>query len=344
MPTLLHLHSPSSNKTGIVDLAEVAYLLKEANAAILKPKIDKISVTYDLRHLAHLTHEEKNQIHASIEQNLWDFVKDEDTPYSPAKKGKAPFRYRTNVVWTNPSGDGSVLIQAKPTKVKPPQRFFRLEFNPSILQHSGLDEFSTHWHALCHGDSDLKDIAEAGIVTRLDIAVDILGVTISDMIIRAEQPAKTHLYFSELGVVETLYVVHKAKKPSPVSAYNKRKQLEASKADEKYGGVPYTRIEIRYALQRPITKLGKLKNRFADLSVATPRVHRPENVPNHLWGWFLDSVRHRGVDAACSIAPDPEMGGSLRQGLEKAHAAFWNPKQIWQHWPESLTKSGLLGT
>ena len=125
--------------------------------------------------------------------------------------------------------------------------------------------------------SSYQHIIAAGIVTRLDIAVDLIGIRIDDLDVRYGGGGKSHWYFSQLGQVETQYFGLNATakdKNAPWSMYNKRQQLKANASgeppDQLFGGMSHTRLEHRAKPNKPFPKLVGLANPFVKISLAYP--------------------------------------------------------------------------
>src|SRR5208283_4759863 len=90
------------------------------------------------------------------------------------------------------------------------------------------------------------DIAASAKVSRMDIAVDIVNLPIDQMVITSGKSGKSHCYYSASGMLETAYLeITSDDKSARTKLYNKGKHLEAQKREQKYGGLPHTRIEVR---------------------------------------------------------------------------------------------------
>jgi hypothetical protein len=80
------------------------------------------------------------------------------------------------------------------------------------------------------GALDFKHTIETGKISRVDIAVDLVGIRIDSLDIRYFGKGKSHWYYSPSGEPETGYYgispSPKGKKNAPYVAYNKRKELK----------------------------------------------------------------------------------------------------------------------
>ncbi|WP_112663426.1 hypothetical protein [Microvirga flavescens] len=342
MPVKFKLPSPSSNKSALLDAREIAYWVKreKEKVAVLRPKIDKVSITYSMWDLTE-SHAEMMKLQQHVEQALWDAADQDVSAFKPAPLGKSPSRYKTNIIWHGTPSEGGILIQAHP-KSKKVKHFFRFEFNPSTLSKASIAGFFEEWAELSIQAGSLEDILKNGTITRLDIAVDVVGVSIFNLLFRGGEAHKSFAYFAESGPVQSVYLNYKPKKkPSDTKGYNKRKELEETGKLPAYGGIPYSRIEVTRKTALPIPKLGTLPNKLMGISVASPNSYRPEGMESQTWTWFLDSVRHRGEKAALATVIDASLRSEIETCLNEAHADLWRPQDIWKFWPEALKAAQL---
>ena len=75
----------------------------------------------------------------------------------------------------------------------------RLEFNPTRLGLAGIAFLKSQLESLLVGALSYAHIMAAGTVTRLDIAVDVVGIRISDLDVRFMGEGKSHWYLSING-------------------------------------------------------------------------------------------------------------------------------------------------
>lgn len=303
---------------------------------VLIPKIDKVSFTYDI----------PDDHHKAVISFLYHWVEDHRH-----LKSVPPYktRYRRTFIFTFPENGATVRIDADPKSSKTPMPFFRFEFNPAALGKSGIECFQHELHGVLMNEHPWEKIAKTCRVTRLDIAVDLLGVRMEDLIIVpgiTKQQLKKFAIFSASGKLETIYPIYKHGAKAPLRIYDKAQQLSDTGAPAKFEGVAYARVEAELdgkKLQgKPLMSLHKLKNPFLGLGVIDPTnpVSPPESL--HAWSYFLDSCRMRGKEGALEMLPTDELRSVYAQTLEKADRRLWNPEKLWKHWPKVLESSGLL--
>src|ERR1700704_1926751 len=106
MAFLIGLKGPPSNKPGHVDFNKISYRPMKWHIAVLKPVIDKISITYPIDNI-----ELKETLTESLRLEA-----EEGHPFAPAPKfGKGSVQYKASALLSTPSGE-TALIQIGPKK------------------------------------------------------------------------------------------------------------------------------------------------------------------------------------------------------------------------------------
>ena len=351
MPVYLVIEGVSSNKQeegeekkkGKIELSEISYCPIKGRVAVLKPIIDKITITHKIA---------DNELTAALVESLLQEADKEQGHFKKAAQFKSgAVSYRASVNLIVPPGDAQVLIQAGPKK-KGITHALRLEFNPSRLGKPGIAFLKTQIESLVTGplvsdDLSFDDIIAKGTVTRVDIAVDVVGIRVDKLDVRFLGDGKSHWYYSNKGQPETGYYGIKQNKkkqnsPAPWITYNKRQETKDKGPEggkQLYGGLSHTRIEFHAIQKKPFVKLGTLANPFGTISLAYPQA--PKGIKPYAWAFFLDACQRRGREVALELLPEGALRKRYRQALDKAHAAFWKPDRIWASWHNSIAKTGL---
>ena len=299
----------------------------KGQVAVLKPIIDKISITYiiadpDLRK-------------ALIESLLQEIEAGGHWHHGPFKIGGVAYKASAQLVF--PSSGHTVRVQAGPTK-KTTTHHLRLEFNPTALGAPGIAFLKAQLEALVLDGLSFADIIVNGKVTRVDIAVDIVGVHLADLLVTTKTEGKQHWYLSDKGKPETGYLgMKKGDKNAKWTAYNKRQQLKDNPnhpETQAYGGLSRTRIEYRAAPMKAFPELVSLKSPFTEISLAYPKA--PKGVKSYEWTFFIDSCVRRGQTAALAMLPGGKLRNIYQKSLDTAHESFWRPGKIWEAWPDAL--------
>lgn len=346
MPVFVSLSGVSSNKQGEANeqgevkgkkvgkvlFDKISYIPIPGQVAVLKPVIDKISITYvgspDLEPVL-------------VENLLQEIEAGGHWKAHAWMHGGVP--YKASAQLAIPVDGQTALIQVGPTK-KGVAHTLRVEFNPTGLGRPGIAFLKEQLEALVLNGLSFIDVIAKGKVSRLDVAVDIVGVNLADLLVTLSSGGKQHWYLSEGGKPETGYFgIKSGDKNAKWKVYNKRQQVKdtsVAPVQQAYGGLSHTRIEHGYTPGKPLSKLGNLNNRFADISVAYPQP--PKGVKPYTWRFFIDSCSVRGEAEALAILPNEKTRKRYENALKASHAGFWRPDVMWQSWPWALSASGLL--
>jgi hypothetical protein len=212
----------------------------------------------------------------------------------------------------------------------------RLEFNPSKLGIEGLD----HLHNV------LSDVIEGGWqafikegrVSRLDVAVDLVGVRMTKLKMVPPKAVVSQTWSSSKGKLQTF----QWGKPngSYTQIYNKTAEMEAR-------GVAVSGPQIVRFERRPkdpafksLAKLAELENPFAGFVLTTTLPEAPQDGPAYVWPLFCDSVGVRGLLAALQLLPEHKRPIFKKQ-FASAAPEWWNPDAIWAQWPAVVQQSKL---
>ncbi len=231
------------------------------------------------------------------------------------------------------SGTDCVLIQANP--VKKTNAFLRVEFNPSKAGTSGMDLLRQHCAAFL--DYDYTTLVKAGRVTRMDVAMDLMGIRLDDLAARSVKLKKSTVHSAVDGGTETVYL-GATKGNRRIRIYDKGKQL--GETGQKLPSFPVTRVEAELRNVCMLRNIPALGNPFTDVGIwYLPEANFAGE--DHIWRMFLDSVSRRGLRSALKQIPD-----SYRQPFNDAlHACplgMWDPGKHWAYWPKRVDDSELL--
>ena len=325
-----------SNKGADVDVKLISYGMGE-DYKVLIPQIDGISFTYDIP---------PDDRAVVLDSMLHWMGLGAHLKSAPAYRS----RYKSVFVFTFLGNGATVRIDIDPKSKVTPIPFMRFEFNPAVLGPKGVVCFREHLYETLVDKCPWEALAQGCRVTRLDIAIDLLGVQVKDLIVATQNKKfayKRRAYFSASGALETLYpVFRKEGVLAPLCVYNKAQELSDTGASPIYGSLPHTRIEARLNGQnlhgKALTALHKIKNPFLGLGVIDPTgsISPPETM--HAWSYFLDSCRVRGKEEALKMLPTNELRVAYDKAFAEADRNLWKPEKIWKHWPKVLQSSGLL--
>lgn len=347
-----------SNKGINLKLSEdlIAKSYNQHNICILKPIIDKLVLRYDLPAVWDQKH--KDQFKTFVYSYLndhgkagdWDY---EYVPSSELQKNNGRYAAYKRNLWLkhSPSGE-NILVQTDPKKAGTP--FFRFDFNPSRLGAKGVIFFKKELDFLfCKQEfgisySDILSSPKA--VYRLDIAVDILGVDISDLEIEYSphgnqiQSVKPMQYLSETGRTQTTYPNALLNGDNKTYLYNKKHEQADKGEPPLYEDALHTRFEHRYKeWNRPISHLSKIGLGTTPLKKVNIRWIDYKAIQNEPYDHvlFLQYARQRGLKKALEVIPEHNQMAYI-SSHKKAMTPIWYPEEIWAYWPSCVETYGLL--
>lgn len=236
--------------------------------------------------------------------------------------------------------------------------WLRIEFNPRKLGAKGIFDLVDAIHDATGQRFLVGKFLSSCRITRLDIAVDVIGLSVPELIVTAKGEAKRVHYYGSDGCLESLYLhkktsTAKTSEPKPSSrklgtqiarVYDRRRELISSNKQPDYGLVPITRIEVmkKHFGNKPfeLLSLFNLKNPLKDIFVGLATSAAPENQ----WAWleYVELRRGGGHDWACRLM-------SLSETDEQAYADAYrkHPRDvllsdtIWERWKQGVQSTGL---
>jgi hypothetical protein len=319
-----------------VAVGRISYQPIPGHIAVLKPIIDRVTLLYKCPELG---------LEKVLIQNLLMATESEPGFEKASSFGTSSTKYQAAVKFTT-AGGATVHLQAGP-KLKNVQHDLRIEFNPAIfapadaaLFKAAFDELipQTDWGLTYAG------LLAAARVTRLDIAVDVVGARLDHLSLRVSKPGKQKWWIGEGGKHETVYFgITQHLNNAKWKSYNKRTELKDKGSSSQYGGLSHTRLEFTDTPNMSVNKLGKRPNPFVQVSLAYAAAYPPAGVEQHNWEFFLDACLRRGEQSALAIIPHSTVREAYKQSLDKCHEAFWKPHEIWKAWPAALASCSMLG-
>lgn len=347
---------------GSIKEKDIAYRNKyNPKIIISKPIIDKIVICGNPKNIDLQTDDTKLNKWLYFEAKLHEEFKNDNNEISLIGwdyLNKHPWtkNYKYHFKITPPNSDESILFFFAQKHSNPGQRFLRIEFNPWKLGKENVEWFINFYNGLIPSNSFADLITQANCINRLDIAIDVIGVHIADLILNKNK-GKSHRWYAAEGPIESYYFDAKAGKPSKIKAYNK-KQEHAEKEDRLnkplYGGKNVTRVEASLnRVKLPINKLHELINHFASVKLPYPKdMNWTDRRTKHLMPrntehvkLVLESLRSRGEEATYKTLSEDQREAYqyiFKLGLNNILSEY-NNTDNWKHyWQECLKSSGLL--
>lgn len=245
--------------------------------------------------------------------------------------GRYRYAYR---IWATEDAFATLLhISWEPRDIK--QAFIRVELNPN---KSDMLFFAAIMNGLLPGG--WGDIEKFAVVNRIDAAVDIFGVTPSDLFAHYPKMQIAKAYFKS-GSLETLYFGG-SDSERQIVIYDKARQLEEGKDKSHHldkhqkpvGKV--TRVEVRLRSGINFSDLKMIENPLDSLALKLNSPALSEDV-----NWKL-------IHLASNVCGHQPLIQALPKSVKSKYLAiysglsseWWSSAKIWSSWPQ--VTNGLL--
>lgn len=236
----------------------------------------------------------------------------------------------------------------------------RLQMNPRKLGPEGFKELTI----LMSPWFDMASVAKAARVTSMDIAVDIVGLQVSEVIARHKKQGQRTHYIGNDGLLETVYVNRKL--PPYKLKYDKWGPVKPKRL--KYpAGKPLLKIydrgreRAKYGKlgpngDAPVTRIELVKDRFkatvladlpliADAFAETWVGYAPSQTELSPSTWRRYSIIARTelpTFAAGILGLTPALAKAYRKALNVMQPDLVGPQSTWAGWALGLQCTGLM--
>ncbi len=332
-----------------IDYEGVAYLAvwnSKNTIAVLEPVPDTISLVVDVP-------EEKK---ADLGKLLMILPEDEfgNFKHQPKHKQFASKKltagYKHAVEFTPPikGKNPSVLFQFAPTNLK--AKYLRLEFSVAQLGATGVAALRAVLDDTFEELLSYEQLVANATVTRVDVAVDLIGVPMGLAVYEWPKQAKAHSYQGLGGELETLYSLQPSKSGKATNAthkvYSKTQQLKDAGQSPGFETLWRTRVEVTTHPKAKLSHLLDLSNPLQGIAIHLPPIDLPASVAqlgdhqDH-WRMFVDCAARSGREYALSLLSDARKE-VYRAALKHKSANIWNAKKLWGRWAHSLQRLKLV--
>lgn len=236
----------------------------------------------------------------------------------------------------------------------------RLDMNPRKLGADGFKQLVT----LMSPWFDISRVAKAARVTRLDIAVDIVGLWVGEVIALHKRQGQRVQYIGKDGLLETVYINQKQSPHKPkydewgvekaqalkypagkplLKIYDRVREREKYGKPPPFGEAPVTRIElVRGNFKKlRLEGLSSLKDQLAEVRAG----YGPSqsNVMPKVWRRFWALARTElSPDAADLLDLPPKVAKAFEKSLRVPAPDLVSPKATWTAWQVALASTGLI--
>lgn len=278
--------------------------------------IDKLSMTYS----------DENPVNVDIAcQHLIDAHQNDLFSGSMLRPGSRHKIHMTIPIYNSDGLKiGSMLINAG-------ARFagiadYRIELNPARLGKYGVDE-AIHILDQIFTDGGKRFIAE-GKITRIDLALDLRGVSLSDVIIWNKGQRK-HATYTDKGQPETMYFG--TPRSNQTTAYDKRHGDDLATS---------LRLERRMKPRCYGYQLIDMPNPFFNIRMVPTEMLLPMLVdvnPKH----FFNSIRLCGLANILAEETDGRRRAIKTVFNDASKSRLPTMEAVWSQWPSLLERTGL---
>jgi len=347
-------------------LISYTYPRPDYDVAVLNPCLDYISLTLpitDKEHQAsisscikHLVDDQELIFPVGALSNIQkDNINHPNTVKKPSPSELT--RYKQNF-YIFPLEDKSkaVLLQIGP-KAGNHYNYMRLRFNPEALGRTGVRNLNKLLNEdILNALYDWETFVRTARVTRFDIAVDIVGSRVMELLpltTKKIKNKKNMYYTSPSGRPQTKYIDGTKSSSANTYLYNKRREaIDTKKAPIFNKDLIHTRLEIRHKVSNPGQGLKKIveannplkKIRLLDCFKCNSngKSKTVNNImPPYEWIWFFDSCSYRGIEEALEVVLEEDRA-KIRKALITAEKGVWNPELLWGTWENTVLNSGLF--
>jgi hypothetical protein len=280
-------------------------------------KLDKLSVCYD----------EPNDEY--VEKTCGRLLDDKYTKFVPGLAITNSPRYavscRIKLPYSKPCvSPQTVVFQAGPHL--PGVASYRWEGNPDKISTAGWDDL----HVLLSSCIDIDPIAffRMGKITRLDVALDLPGLSLEDVIVRSSRIQKHAVYSNRHGDPETTY--SGTPRSRRIASYDKPVEGTMKTA---------LRVETRLKPGCRGHEVADLKNPFANVKLipSTFSDLAGLSIPSQC---IADSIRIGGLQRALFPLATVQRK-ALKKAYEKAASVLPSTDALWANWSQTLIGYGL---
>jgi len=211
----------------------------------------------------------------------------------------------------------------------------RLEFVPVDLKSVGMSELHLALTEIV--EDGWHEFVKRGRITRIDVAVDLPHATMDSFLYLPPQSISVMQWKSK-GQLQT--ATYGKKQGNQTLIYDRGAKRAAK--NQGWKNITGIRVERRLVGMKmfELSKLAELPNPFASMKLIETMAPPPaidqtaEGKVDWRWVMFCDSVQVRGLSGALALLPK-ERAQTYKKHLAAHQKSWWQPEQIWNHWPSN---------
>ncbi len=222
----------------------------------------------------------------------------------------------------------------------------RISLNPRKLNPAGFNTL-VQIFSDPKGPFDIKQLMQSARFTKMDVAVDIVGLQTSEIVVFHPKQGKRSMYIGKDGMLETINI-HRTVSPTKPSGnamvriYDRvRERLDKEKSPP-FGPASVTRVEVTKAPKKPHNRLLKLHaagDPFAELRVGYVG---DQAEPSATWGTYhalIRTVPQTMVESIMSLATSTST--NFGKALKVPNSPIVAKGVNWKDWEQGIKVTGL---
>lgn len=229
-------------------------------------------------------------------------------------------------------------------------RFMRLDFNPSKIGHTACKIVAQTMRCLIGADA--TEIIRQSNITRVDIAVDLYGIDINDMLYFSSRPidssswGKMFKHGKEVHYRLESQYIGSIKSDLYFKAYDKRAERITKSRGKDVPHKSITRVEAH--IKPRITKLdgGKTSLQLNNLELMVNPLNKLSitGIPvpgadDGSFALFVLASQHAGAQTALALIKNPKKRALYRKHLLGQAVSCWTPEEYWKRAIIALRKA-----
>jgi len=222
-----------------------------------------------------------------------------------------------------------ITIQCSPRNLSQ-KAFLRVDYNPAKVATSYI---ASYLDFIVPGG--YERIVEDAKITRFDVAVDVLGVDISELIVYPGKCRKSQIFFNKNKTQSEYYGDRKS--PWSLIVYDKiaEEKAHGAKCSVTSNSNKCTRIEARVKPKGGdllLKDLGKAGNQFSQISISQYSSIVSKRQPLQM---ALEISKHTNLKNGLSFL-EPYQKKQFIKLIKTYKCGWWNPYLIWTGWQDGV--------
>lgn len=340
---------PNSPKVAVPkeQIAKEIEVTKGHRVLVLKPVIDKIAITVTGKGVISKT---KGLTAAEYWPGVMSMASDLAKDDAATKVSFVHYpRYRLAVRVELDDQSVFFLAFSDPKKAMAP---LRIEFSPTKMKPTSLNLFAAFWsEQLEGGNLPIEALVSSARVGRLDVAVDVLNLSVADTFVFNKKLRKIWVGGTPESGVQTAYyylggtgadpVAFSPKRRAELTLYDKRVEQLAKGQKPIFGDLQHIRVERSLRKQALLKNLDKTSWPF-DGWEARRAINCTAPLSPDRWRQFLDSVRFRGIEAGRRLLPHEERAELTTEKIKTLFPNDLLQAGLWKDQLPEVIKRGHL--